>query len=356
LKGLKQVITQVIRQVILMKSPCIKIPKNKGESLRKILLELNILDNSLKIASDEKFLYLPLITELKEFPQAELESLPEEAEFLDFNFEPQQKKPVPEDLLGFNPAYEVIGDIALLEDHDLDKEKALRIANALLQTQPNVRTVLRPLTPVIGEFRVREFEIVAGEPKTETIHREYGCRYKIDLAKAYFTPRLSTERSRILTWIREGDVVIDMFAGVGPYSILFAKSKKPSKVIAIDKNPDAVHYLKENIKLNSVEDILAIEGDAREEAENFAGTADHVIMNLPHNAYEFLDSAILLTKSEGIIHYYGITPENDLFESSIGLIKKAALKAGRQIEVLEKRVVRSYAPYQYNTCIEVRVI
>ena len=175
-------------------------------------------------------------------------------------------------------------------------QKASKIADALLRTQPNIKTVLKPLTPVIGEFRVREFEVVAGEPRTETIHREYGCRYKVDLARAYFTPRLSTERSRILSWIKEGDTVVDMFAGVGPYSILLAKSKKPSKVIAIDKNPDAVHYLKENITLNSAKNIEAIEGDAREEAKKFAGTADHVIMNLPHNAHEFLDSAVLLTK------------------------------------------------------------
>jgi len=147
-----------------------------------------------------------------------------------------------------------------------------------------------------------------------------------------------------------------MFAGVGPYSILIAKSKKPSKVIAIDKNPDAVYYLKENIALNSVKNIEAIEGDAREEAKKFAGIADHVIMNLPHSANEFLDSAVLLTKPGGIIHYYGITPEDDLFESSIELITGAVEKAGRKLEVLEKRVVRSYAPHQYNICIESRVI
>ena len=336
-----------------MKRQCIKIPKKKGEPVRRILLELEILDNSLKIGSDEIFLYLPLSRELS---QIEFEILPEEAELIDFDFDLQQKKPVPEDLLGFSPSYEVIGDIALLEDPDLDKEKASKIADALLQTQPNIKTVLKPLTPVIGEFRIREFEVIAGEPRTETIHREYGCRYKVDLARAYFTPRLSTERSRILSWIKEGDTVVDMFAGVGPYSILLAKSKKPSKVIAIDKNPDAVHYLKENITLNSVKNIEAIEGDAREEAKKFAGTADHVIMNLPHNAYEFLDSAVLLTKPGGIIHYYGITPEDDLFESSIKLIKEAAERAGRQVEVLEKRIVRSYAPYQYNICIEVRII
>ncbi len=145
-----------------------------------------------------------------------------------------------------------------------------------------------------------------------------------------------------------------MFAGVGPYSILLAKSKKPAKVIAIDKNPDAVYYLKENISLNSVKNIEAIKGDAREEAKRFAGIADHVIMNLPHSAHEFLDSAVLLTKPGGIIHYYGITPEDDLFESSIELIREAAEKVGRKIEVLEKRVVRSYAPHQYNICIEQR--
>jgi len=336
-----------------MKRQCIKVPKKKGEPVRRRLLELEILDNSVKISADEAFLYLPLT---RVPAPGELESFPEEIELLEFEFKPQEKKPVPEDLLGFSPAYEVIGDIALLEDPELDKEKASRIADALLLTHSNIKTVLKPLTPVIGEFRVREFEVVAGEPRTETIHREYGCRYKVDLSRAYFTPRLSTERSRILSRVKEGDTIVDMFAGVGPYSILIAKSEKPSKVMAIDKNPDAVRYLRENIILNSAKNIEAIEGDARKEAKKFAGTADHVIMNLPHSAFEFLDSAVLLTKPGGIIHYYGITPEDDLFESSIELIREAAEKAGRKIEVLEKRVVRSYAPHQYNICIEVRIV
>ncbi|MCQ1534595.1 class I SAM-dependent methyltransferase family protein [Methanosarcina sp. KYL-1] len=336
-----------------MKRQCVKVPKKKGEPVRRVLLELDLLDNSMKIGSDETFLYLPLF---REPAPHELEALSEEAELSDFDFTPQEKKPTPEDLLGFSPSYEIIGDIALLEDPELEQETASRIADALLKTQPNVKTVLRPLTPVIGEFRVREFEVVAGEPRTETVHKEYGCRYKVDLARAYFTPRLSTERSRILSMVREGDTIVDMFAGVGPYSVLLAKSKKPARVIAIDKNPDAVRYLRENITLNSVKNIEAIEGDAREEALRFAGTADHVIMNLPHNACEFLDSAVLLTKPGGIIHYYGITPEDDLFEGSIKLIREAAERVGREIEVLEKRTVRSYAPHQYNICIEVRVI
>src|SRR5664279_3017955 len=106
-----------------MKRQCIKVPKKKGETLRRMLLDLDILDNSLKIGSDESFLYLPLS---REPALDELECLPEESELVDFDFELQQKKPVPEDLLGFSPVYEVIGDIALLEDADLDKQKASR--------------------------------------------------------------------------------------------------------------------------------------------------------------------------------------------------------------------------------------
>jgi tRNA (guanine37-N1)-methyltransferase len=335
-----------------MKQHCIKIPKKKGEYVRKMLLDLEILDNSLKIGMDGTFIYMPLS---REPTTGELNNLPEKTELIDFYFEFQKKKTVLKDLLDFSPSYEVIGDIALLEEN-LDHQKASRIANFLIQTQPNIKTVLKPITPVTGEFRLRKFEITAGEPKTETIHREYGCRYKVDLAKAYFTPRLSTERSRILSWIKEGDTIIDMFAGVGPYSILLAKSKKPSNVIAIDKNPDAVYYLKENITLNSAKNIEAIEGDSREEAKKFANTADHVIMNLPHSSHEFIDSAILLTKPGGIIHYYGIAHEDDLFESYIKLISVAAEVTGRHVNILEKRVVRSYAPHQYNICIEVKII
>ncbi|MDM7918819.1 MAG: class I SAM-dependent methyltransferase family protein, partial [Methanosarcina sp.] len=168
-----------------MKRQCIKIPKKKGESARRVLLDFEILDNTMKIGSDDTFLYLPLS---REPLSHELTGLPEEAELAEFDFEAQAKKPTPGDLLGFNPDYELIGDIALLEDPDLDSQKALRIADALLRAQPNIKTVVKPLTPVIGEFRVREFDVIAGEPRTETIHREYGCRYKVDLSKAYFTP------------------------------------------------------------------------------------------------------------------------------------------------------------------------
>ena len=332
-----------------MRKPCIKVPKIKGETTRCMLIELELLDYSAKIASDAQCLYLPLIR----VPETtEFEQLPEGVEITEFDFKAQQKKSTLEDLLDFTPHYEVIGDIALIETDEMEAEK---IADALLKVHPHLTTVLGATTPVTGEYRIREFRLIAGEETTETIHREHGCRYAVDLAKVYFTPRLGTERFRVLSRIKPGGVIVDMFAGVGPYSILIAKKAKPKKVIAIDKNPDAIRLLRRNIDMNSADNVEAIEGDANEEAQRFAGIADHVIMNLPHSAHEFLDAAVSLVRNGGIIHYYGITPEDDLYDSYLGLIRDAAARASRVVDVVEKRIVRSYAPHQYNVCIEVFV-
>ncbi len=310
-------------------------------------MELDILDKSLKIFSEDGELYLPLERELT--PE-EFDELPGEAKQAEREFESHEKIFTLEDILGFTPGYEIVGDIALIE---ADEPEAERIADALLKLHRNVKTVLGAVSAVEGEFRTRRFKVLAGDERTETIHKDHGCKYKVDLARAYFTPRLSTERQRIVSQISENDVVLDMFAGVGPYSIPIAKKCK--KVIAMDKNPDAIHFLKENVELNSIGNIEVIEGDANEIARNFKGIADHVIMNLPHSADAFLDAAIFVMAPQGIIHYYGMTHEDDLFDSSIGLIEAAAKKVGRSVEVVECRTVRSYAPHQYNVCIEVRI-
>lgn len=333
-----------------MKKICIKVFRKNGETIRRALLDMDLLDNSARICSEGDFLCLPLAREAQE---EELANLPGEFELSEHEFKEQKGQLKLEELLDQVPHFEVIGDIALIEDDVPEPEK---VAEAIMKVKNNVRTVLAALGPVEGEFRTRRFRTIAGEDKTSTIHREYGCRYYIDLERAYFTPRLATERSRILAQVREGQTVADMFSGVGPYSIMIAKKSPGIRVIAIDKNPDAVEFLRRNIELNSVSNVEAIEGDANIEAERFSGLADHVIMNLPHNAHEFLDAAVRLCAPRAIIHYYDITPEDDLFGGSLELIREAAARAGRTIEVSDTRIVRSYAPHQLNVCIEVRVL
>lgn len=353
-----------------------RVHKEDGEPVRRILDEFDIVDYSCKPFADDVYLYLPL----HRYPEKEerlairdclmpfILSLPHPKEKMeyhswyvkDLSFQIHKKAPTVSDLLGFSVAYEIIGDIAVLDDKTAsgDSEHGIdvpAVADALLTAHPAVKTVLLSKGPISGEFRTRDLEFIAGVNKTETVHKEYGCKYKVDLGRAYFTPRLSTERHRILTQIQEGDVVIDMFAGVGPYSILIAKSAKPAQVIANDKNEAAVELLKENIVLNKVKNIIAMNEDALFLSEEYAGAGDHVIMNLPHNAFDFLDTAVAVCKPGGVIHYYAMTSEDDLFDGSIELIRKAAEKQGREIEVLEKKNVRSYAPHQYNICLDVKI-
>lgn len=330
-----------------LKHPCILIPKNKGELVRKVILELDLLDKGMKIVSVDADLCLPLFRMLS---SEEMALLPEEARQDEREFESHDKFLTLEDILGFTPSYEVVGNIALIEADEADAEK---VGKALLEVHRHVKTVLGAVSAVEGEFRTRRFKVIAGDGRTDTVHKDHGCKYHVDLSRAYFTPRLSTERQRIVSQVDENDVVVDMFAGVGPYSIPIAKKCK--RVIAMDKNPDAIHFLKENVMLNSVDNIEVIEGDANEIVRNYEGIGDHVIMNLPHSADAFLDAAVFVTASGGVIHYYGMTHEDDLYDSSIKLISNAAGKAGRDMEVLECRAVRSYAPHQYNICIEVRI-
>lgn len=322
-----------------MESLCIGVPKKAGEEVRRKLIELGAINSDLKIKSGDGFLLIPVIKPVEGY---DIEK---------GDFEVLEKQKSPEEILGFAPAYEQIGDIAIIDRYEPDAE---RIADALMQ-QNRIRTVLQAETSVSGEYRTRELTVLAGEGKTETIYRENGCRYLLDVARVYFTPRLATERLRVANQVRDGDTVVDMFAGVGPFSILIAKKFPSARVIAIDKNPDAIHYLRENVKLNKIRNIEIREGDAREEIKGLSD-ADHVIMNLPHSVFEFLEDALRIVKKGGIIHFYAIAHEDDLFE---GILKKIEETAGRlnlQIVPLNKRAVRPYAPYQYNICIDFQVV
>lgn len=322
-----------------MESLCIRISKKDGENTRRKLIELGAIDKNLKIKQGNGYLLIPVVMEIEGY-----------GDIGKADFEILEKEESIDELLGFAPAFELIGDIAII---DVNAPDAQRIADVLIR-QKKIKTVLQALSWVSGEYRTRDLSILAGDKRTETVYRENGCRYLLDVARVYFTPRLSTERMRIAGMIKEGDKVVDMFAGVGPFSILIAKKFPSAHVIAIDKNPVAIKYLKENIKLNKVMNVEVREGDAKEELSGISG-ADHIIMNLPHSGVEFLDAALSVIKKGGVIHFYAIAHEDDLFEGTLRKIGEIAGRFNFRIVPLAKRVVRPYAPYQYNICIDFQV-
>lgn len=352
------------------KSPCLKVAKKDGEKAITLTNNLKIVNRELKIQRNEVHIYVPLIR----FPSPEeFEKIKEQVSTLEISEGafPERKKQtktflellenrLPPHLLACLPrAIDFIGDIAVIEiPRELETYKP-DIGNAILQTYKNVRSVLAKVGPIIGTYRLRKLEVIAGEQKTKTIHKEYGCKYFVDIAKAYFSPRLSYEHHRVSSQVKEGETIIDMFAGVGPFSILIAKTHENVKVYAIDINPDAVAFLKKNIKLNRVEEkVNPILGDAKQVVEQaLKGVADRVIMNLPEKAIEFIDAACKALKPEGgIIHFYSFVKAPNSLENLKANFEKDVEKVGRKVEkTLFSRFVRETAPYETQAVLDVKI-
>ncbi len=350
--------------------PCIKVPKFHGEKAIILANKLKIVNKELEIQRNENFIYIPLLRQpLKNELDAIKEQIPD-SEISTYIF-PVRKKRVttlvepledtlPPHLLASLPrAIDFVGDIAIIEiPPELDAYKNV-IGEAILRVHKNVQTVLAKAGAVSGTYRIREFNLIAGQPKTYTIHKEHGCRYYIDLAKAYFSPRLSYEHNRVASLVKDGETVIDLFAGVGPFSILIAKTHEHVKVYAVDANPHAVKFLKKNVRLNRVEGkVHPILGDAQQVVkEGLFGVADRVIMNLPEKAIEFLEGACEAIKSSGgIVHFYSFLKASDSLENVTLRFINAVKGSGREVEkILFSRFVRATAPYEWQVVLDAKI-
>jgi len=268
----------------------------------------------------------------------------------------------PKELKSLYKSYDIIGDIAVIRVPETAKRKRDIIAEAVIQIHRHVRTVLRQTGPVSGDFRLRSLEWVAGERKTQTVHREHGCVFKVDLEKCYFSPRLSHERIRIAQHVQPSEVVVNMFAGVGCFSIILAKHSEAERIYSVDLNPVAIHYMRENILLNRVEGtVVAVQGDARKAIEkSLREIADRVLIPLPEKAYEYLDCALLALKpAGGWIHYYSFEHARK-DEDPIGKTKDEVTKRLRDMEIRFEapfgRIVRATGSRWYQTVIDIRIL
>ena len=177
------------------------------------------------------------------------------------------------------PRHELVGGIAILQDEDPGG------AQKLLASRPSLHTVVFARGEVSGEYRTREFTVLAGKPTTRTEITEHGHRFAVDLAGAYFSARLSTERQRILVQVREGETILDMFAGVGPFAITLAA--RAEFVVASDHNPQAIGLMLENIAQNRSKNVLPMLADARWLGGILPWKFDRIVMNLPLPGTEF---------------------------------------------------------------------
>ena len=261
-----------------------------------------------------------------------------------------------EDIKDLVSAFDQIGDIIIVRIPDSLISKKKIIGKTLLEQVKTAKTVFHQSSPVEGDFRTRNLELIEGEQKTETEYRENGCRFIVDVEKAFFSPRLSTERERIANLVNDHDVIINMFGGVGMFSLLAAR-KKSCTVYNIDINPVASKLCEENIKLNKLKgNVISLNGDATKIIkEQLQDKADRVLMLLPERSDEFLDTAISSLKKNGIIHYYShIHAEKKQYAPKLS--EEHFLNVNKiQAEILDSRVVRPVGPRFYQTVVDIKI-
>ena len=253
-------------------------------------------------------------------------------------------------------AFDQIGDIIIVRIPDLLLPKKKLIGEALLEQVKNAKSIFHQSSSVEGTFRTRDLEIIAGDDKTETEYKEFGCRFIVDVRKAFFSPRLSSERIRIAELVNDGEVIVNMFGGIGMFSIIAAKKKKCT-VYNIDINPDAAKFCQKNIEINKLAgNVISIHGDATDVIKNqLENKSNRTLMLLPEKSDEFLNLAIQTTKNNGIIHYY----------SHIHADKKSdAAKLSEQhyldvtsvkSTILGSKIVRPVGPRFYQTVIDTKI-
>jgi tRNA wybutosine-synthesizing protein 2 len=249
--------------------------------------------------------------------------------------------------------WELIGDVLIInipaELYPLRHE----IGEFLLSFHPRARSVVAR-RGISEELRYPEAEVIAGDANTTTLHREHGCVFKLDPCRVMFSAGNMEERKRMAQLPAKGEVVLDMFAGVGQLSIPLAKHASPRKVLAIEKRPETYEFLRENIALNRLEGIMEARlGDCLEIApENFA---NRVLMGYFFSPERYLPKALAALKGgEGVIHYHTLVAKEALDEEGEALVKRIA-ELGYKAKIAHRRIIKSYAPKRWHAVYDVVV-
>ncbi len=330
----------------MVQAPGVRVSRQDAESTRQRLAGEGLLRMDLKVARDGDAIVFPIKR------QASGASA--------FDFQARELRPASfHDLLDWPPelvaqaprAFDQLGDLLIVKVPEALWDRRAEIGEAMLAFQPAARAVFHD-GGVKGEFRTRDLTRIAGDGGTPTTVRENGVTLFVDVAAAYFSPRLSTERARVCQAIKTGQRVVDLFGGVAPMAVQAAL--RGAEVDCVDLNPAACELARRNVESLDLADRVTIhEGDARYLAPALK-PAHHVIMNLPHGAKDFIDAAAPLVLPGGILHHHEILDREHLDERLAEL--RVELKGLARDAVVESvRVVRTYSPQEDHVAIDLRL-
>lgn len=329
---------------------CVKVPLKQLNDTRLKLMEDGLMNMDYRIKAEDEFGYIPVNENVEgyEIVCMHLEAMKK----VPHNFSEILKDELTEDEIeNLRTSFDTIGDIVILEIPDDLVSKKQIIADAALKFTKK-QAIYMKKSAIKGTIRIRDLEFLAGADDSVTIHKEHGVRLKLDVRQVYFSPRLATERLRVNDSVCDGERILDMFCGIGPFPVLIAKNHDVD-IAAVDINEDAIKYLNENIRINKLKgNVKAYCGDVREVSKSFNHKFDRIIMNLPGLAYTFLDVAADLIEDGGTINYYEFS---DSYEQGIKRLTDAVESAGMEVEIINTRKVKSTSPGEWHVAIDGKV-
>lgn len=258
-------------------------------------------------------------------------------------------------------SFDLIGSrgktVAIVEIPSESSKSKKSIADKIMETNKNVKSVIEKISKRKGKLRKRAYRLLAGDKNTEVLHKEFGYNLKLDPRKVYFSPRESTERQKIADQVKKNETVLTMFGGIGVMAVAIAKRQlEVNKIYSVELNSAAHKYALENVRINKLSHkIIPIRGDVKRVCKEFYKKCDRVMMPLPLEADKFLDVAVNCLKDGGIIHFYSVGSDYDLFSNALQTIDKKLKKLKRTYVVMNKRKVLPYAPRQSKICIDFMV-
>ena len=239
--------------------------------------------------------------------------------------------------------YKKIGNILLLDKFD----SSMNLES--IAKKHNVKTIMT-VNHIQGTKREPVYKILYGS-ETQTINKENGCFFKLDLSKVMWSKGNVNERLRIAKQVKDSENIIDMFAGIGYFSIPIGVHANPNKIISIEINPASYDFLCQNIKLNKLNNITPVLGDCLVETPKF--NADRIIMGYVKTTHHYLKVAINSLNKGGIIHYHETVPEKLMNTRPIERIKNNA--GNREVELLKINKIKKYSPGVEHVVIDARI-
>lgn len=323
--------------------------EDAAAALKRIIC-LGLLDKSRKVIKKEDRVEIPVLEKLGEFDMV-VQDRPSFYRMLP-DLTAALRGQIPEGLHSLLPrGWFILGEVIIVKVHPRLRDYESHIGRALLQFYPRCSTVLAD-EGISGQLRLPMRRTIVGN-KSTTRHKENGVVFHLDAREVMFSPGNLSERMR-MSRLGQGEVVVDMFAGIGYFSIPMAVYSRPRKILAIELNPQSYHFLRRNIEANNVQDIVQpILGDCALETPR--DIADRVLMGMVQVTNRYLETGIAAIKPGGTLHYHQTIPSRRFPEAAVEEVKEAAAAMGRRAEILKCMRVKKFSPGVVHAVIDARI-